>query len=60
MSRIKVTQVKSHIDRPKNQKDTLIALGLGKISKSRVHESTPQIQGMISKVAHLIRVETIA
>ncbi len=60
MSRIKVTQVKSHIDRPKNQKDTLIALGLGKISKSRVHESTPQIQGMISKVAHLIRVENIA
>lgn len=60
MSRIKVTQVKSHIDRPKSQKDTLIALGLGKISKSRVHESTPQIQGMISKVAHLIRVENIA
>ena len=59
MSKIKVTQVKSHIDRPKNQKDTIIALGLGKISKSRIHESNPQIQGMIDKVAHLVSVEKI-
>jgi large subunit ribosomal protein L30 len=59
MSRIKVTQVKSHIDRPKNQKDTIIALGLGKINKSRIHESNPQIQGMIDKVAHLVSVEKI-
>ena len=59
MSKIKVTQVKSHIDRPKNQKDTIIALGLGKISKSRIHEVNPQIQGMIDKVAHLVSVEKI-
>jgi large subunit ribosomal protein L30 len=59
MSKIKVTQVKSHIDRPKSQKDTIIALGLGKISKSRVHEVNPQIQGMIDKVAHLVSVEKI-
>jgi large subunit ribosomal protein L30 len=59
MSKIKVTQVKSHIDRPKNQKDTIIALGLGKIRRSKIHESNPQIQGMIDKVAHLVTVEKI-
>lgn len=56
---IKVTQIKSQIDRPKSQKDTIIALGLGKINKSRIHESNPQIQGMLDKVAHLIRVENL-
>ncbi len=56
---IKVTQIKSQIDRPQSQKDTIIALGLGKINKSRIHESNPQIQGMIDKVAHLIRVENL-
>jgi large subunit ribosomal protein L30 len=59
MSRIKVTQIKSQIDRPQSQKDTIIALGLGKINKSRIHESNPQIQGMLDKVAHLIRVENL-
>jgi large subunit ribosomal protein L30 len=59
MSRIKVTQIKSQIDRPQSQKDTIIALGLGKINKSKVHESNPQIQGMLDKVAHLIRVEQL-
>jgi len=59
MSMIKVTQIKSQIDRPKSQKDTIIALGLGKINKSRIHESNPQIQGMLDKVAHLIRVENL-
>jgi large subunit ribosomal protein L30 len=59
MSKIKVTQIRSHIDRPQSQKDTIKALGLGKISKSKVHESNPQIQGMINKVAHLISVENL-
>lgn len=59
MSKVKVTQVRSHIDRPKSQKDTIIALGLGKISKSKVHEANPQIQGMLDKVAHLISVEKL-
>ena len=57
MSKIKVTQIKSQIDRPQSQKDTMIALGLGKINKSRIHESNPQIQGMIDKVAHMLKVE---
>ena len=56
MSKIKVTQIKSQIDRPQSQKDTMVALGLGKINKSRIHESNPQIQGMIDKVAHMLKI----
>ena len=59
-NKIKVTQVKSQIDRSKRQKDTIKALGLGKINKSNVVERNAQIDGMISKVAHLISVENIA
>ena len=57
MSKIKVTQVKSAIDRIKSQKATLIALGLKKISQSRELEATPQIMGMIKKVQHLVITE---
>ena len=59
MERVKITQVKSMIDRPQRQKDTLKALGLGKIQKSSVHNLTPQIKGMVSKVSHLIVVEEV-
>jgi large subunit ribosomal protein L30 len=57
MSKIKITQVKSAIDRSKRQKATLIALGLKKISQSRELEATPQIMGMIKKVEHLVITE---
>jgi large subunit ribosomal protein L30 len=57
MSKIKITQVKSSIDRPHRQKNTLIALGLKKISQSVEVEETPQIAGMIKKVAHLVKTE---
>lgn len=59
MSKVRITQVKSHIDRPQRQKDTILALGLGKINKSKVVENNPQIQGMINAVAHLVTVENI-
>ncbi len=59
MEKVKVTQVRSSIDRPKRQKATLVALGLGKISKSKEHTLSPQIKGMINKVSHLIKVEEI-
>lgn len=59
MSRIRVTQVKSHIDKPKRQKDTIKALGLGKINKSKEFENNAQIQGMVNKVAHLVSVEKL-
>ena len=57
MAKIKITQVKSIIDRPKDQKATITALGLGRISKTVVVENTPQIAGMVNKVNHLVKVE---
>jgi large subunit ribosomal protein L30 len=57
MTKVRVTQVKSLIDRPQRQKDTVIALGLGKINRTREHDLTPQIKGMIEKVKHLVAVE---
>ncbi|GMQ28254.1 50S ribosomal protein L30 [Algoriphagus confluentis] len=57
MAKIKITQVKSTIKRPKDQKATVLALGLGRISKSVIVENTPQIAGMVNKVNHLVKVE---
>ena len=60
MKMIKITQVKSGIDRSERQKQTLIALGLRKMHASKEVEATPQILGMVNKVQHLIKVEEIA
>ncbi len=57
MKKLKITQVKSIIDRPKRQKDTIIALGLRKMNQTVVKEATPQVQGMINKVSHLLKIE---
>ena len=59
MAKIKVTQVKSGIDRPARQKRTLLALGLRKMHASVEHENTPQIAGMVTKVNHLVKVEEV-
>lgn len=59
MSKIKVIQTKSIIDRPKTQKRIIEALGLGRPNWERVHNDTPQIRGMINKVTHLVRVEEV-
>ncbi len=59
MGKVKVTQVKSIINRPKVQKLTIKALGLGRINKSIEVENTPQINGMIRKVSHLVSVTEI-
>ena len=59
MGKVKITQVKSVIDRSKRQKDTIKALGLRKVNQSVVHEVNPQITGMINKVAHLVKVEQL-
>jgi large subunit ribosomal protein L30 len=56
MAKVKITQVRSLIDRPKDQKLTIQALGLGKINKSVEVENTPQIKGMVNKVSHLVTV----
>ena len=55
--RLKVTQVASPIGRTKDQRATLIGLGLNKIRRSRELEDTPAVRGMIAKVGHLVRVE---
>lgn len=60
MKKIKITQVKSGIDRSERQKQTLIALGLKKLNASKEVEATPQILGMVNKVSHLVKVEEIA
>lgn len=60
MKKIKVTLVKSAIDRPERQKLTLQALGLNKLNSSKEVEATEQILGMIRKVDHLVKVEELA
>ena len=60
MKKVKITQVKSGIDRPESQKLTLRALGLNKMNASREVEATPQVLGMIQKVNHLLKVEEVA
>ena len=54
---VKVTQVRSSIGRPVDQRQTLIGLGLNKIRRTRELEDTPSVRGMINKVRHLVRVE---
>lgn len=58
MAKIKVTKVKSVIKRPKNQKKIMESLGLHKMNQTVEHEDTPNILGMITKVNHLVSVET--
>jgi large subunit ribosomal protein L30 len=59
MAKIKVTQVKSGIDRPERQKLTLKALGLKKMHASVEVEATPQVLGMVRAVNHLVKVENV-
>ena len=60
MKKIKITLVKSPIDRPERQKQTVRALGLNKTNSVKEVEATPQILGMIRKVEHLVKVEELA
>lgn len=59
MAKIKITQVKSGIDRPERQKLTLKALGLKKMHNTVEVEATPQILGMVRAVNHLVKVEQV-
>jgi large subunit ribosomal protein L30 len=56
---IKITQIRSIIDRIEPQKRTIKALGLGRPNTSVVKNDTPQVRGMIRKVAHLVSVEDV-
>jgi large subunit ribosomal protein L30 len=59
MQKVKITLVRSTIKRPKNQKDTVLALGLKKMHQSVEVVGTPQVLGMINKVNHLLKVEEV-
>lgn len=59
MSKLKVTQRRSVIDRPKDQKVTVRRLGLHRINDSVVKDDTPSVRGMIAKVQHLVVVEEV-
>jgi large subunit ribosomal protein L30 len=59
MKKIRITQIKSGIDRSERQKLTLKALGLKKMNSSREVEATPQILGMVRAVDHLLKVEEV-
>ncbi|MBR6491459.1 MAG: 50S ribosomal protein L30 [Bacteroidales bacterium] len=59
MEKIKITQIQSIIDRPKNQRLVMKALGLTRMHKTVEHNATPQILGMVEKVKHLVKVENV-
>ena len=56
---IKLTQIGSPIGRCKDQKQTLVGLGLNKMMRTRVLEDTRSIRGMVEKVSHLLKVEEL-
>jgi large subunit ribosomal protein L30 len=60
MAKLKVTQVRSAIDRPREQKATIRALGIHRLHETVLKDDRPEIRGMIAKVAHLVRVEDVA
>jgi large subunit ribosomal protein L30 len=57
--KLKVTQVRSVIDRPKDQKATVRRLGLHRLNDSVVKDDRPEVRGMIAKVSHLVKVEEV-
>jgi large subunit ribosomal protein L30 len=59
MKKLKITQIRSVIDRPVDQKRTIEALGLGRPHYFTVKNDTPQIRGMVNKVKHLVTVEEL-
>lgn len=56
---LKVTQTGSPIRRPKDQRATLIGLGLNKMNRTRELEDTPSVRGMIKKIRHMVKVEEV-
>ncbi|WP_448585564.1 50S ribosomal protein L30 [Thermaurantiacus sp.] len=56
---LKVTQIGSPIRRTKDQRATLIGLGLNRLNRSRVLPDTPEVRGMIARVQHMVVVESV-
>lgn len=59
MAQLKITQIRSVIDRPVKQKRTIEALGLGSPNNTRIVEDTPQMRGMLKIVGHMIKIEPV-
>jgi large subunit ribosomal protein L30 len=59
MGKVRVTQVRSALDKGAKQRGTIRALGIRKVGGAAVHEDSPEIRGMIRAVAHLVRVEEV-
>ena len=59
MTKLRVTQIRSVIDRPKDQKDTVRRLGLHRMHDTVEQEDRPDIRGMLDKVRHLVRIEEV-
>jgi len=59
LAKIKITQVRSIINRPKGQKRTMAALGLRRMRHSVIQDATPQILGMVNKIKHLVQTEEV-
>lgn len=57
--KLKVTLIRSGINRPEDQKQTIKALGLTKMHRSSVLKDTDAVRGMIRKVSHLVKVEPV-
>ena len=57
---IRVKQIRSPIRFPKDQRQTLIGLGLNKMNRVRVLEDTPSVRGMVNKVSHLVVMEEVS
>jgi large subunit ribosomal protein L30 len=59
MAKIKITRTKGLSGHTKRQRETIKALGLGKVSSSVEQEATPAILGMVAKVNHLVKIENL-
>ncbi|NNF05144.1 MAG: 50S ribosomal protein L30 [Candidatus Eisenbacteria bacterium] len=58
-NQVKITQVRSAINREESQKRTIKALGIRGLNKPVIKNDSPQIRGMIYKVRHMVKVEEV-
>ena len=59
MAKLRITQTRSQIGQSERHRGTLRALGLGKIGRTAEHTESPQLDGMLRKVRHLVKVEDV-
>jgi large subunit ribosomal protein L30 len=59
MAKVRVTQIRSAVDKGKKQRGTIRALGLKRLGHTVLHEDQPEIRGMIKAVEHLVETEEV-